>query len=78
MKSSMLQRQVADELVTGSGDLRDVQQSIIAANRELDAAADRPAEHAAAQRESGPNPLWAVNGALVAFVFAALMYLLSR
>jgi hypothetical protein len=79
MKSSMVQRQVTDELVAGSGDLRDVQQAIIAANRESDAAGEMAHEHAvAAQRESGPNPLWAVNGALAAFVFAALMYLASR
>jgi hypothetical protein len=79
MKSSTVQRQVTDELVAGSGDLRDVQRAMIVDNRESDAADETVGEHAvAAQRESGPNPLWAVNGALAAFLFVAVMYLASR
>jgi hypothetical protein len=75
MQTSALQRQVSDEFVAGSGDLQEVQEALLTAGCEHDAdeqeASVRPGE-------PRPNPLWAVNGALVAFVFAALMYLASR
>ena len=75
MQTSALQRQVSDEFVAGSGDLQEVQRALLTAGCEDDAANEdanpRPGE-------ARPNPLWAVNGALVAFVFAALMYLASR
>jgi hypothetical protein len=79
MQSSRLQRQVSDELVTGSGDLRDVQKTLMGADRERDVVGDDAAdEDAELRHEPRPNPLWAVNGALAAFVFAAVMYLASR
>jgi len=75
MQSSALQRQVSDELVAGSGDLQEVQRALLSAGSGREAAADdaRPRPD-----EPRPNPLWAVNGALAAFVFAAVMYLASR
>ena len=76
MQSPSVQRQVPDELVTESGDLHDVQAVLLDANHPGDAANDDALTlHGSEER---PNPLWAVNGALAAFVFAALMYLASR
>jgi hypothetical protein len=49
------------------------------ADRERDVVGDDAAdEDAELRHEPRPNPLWAVNGALAAFVFAAVMYLASR
>ena len=75
MQTSALQRQVSDEFVAGSGDLQEVQEALLTAGCER-----APDDQQASIRpgEPRPNPLWAVNGALVAFVFAALMYLASR
>ena len=77
MQTSTLQRQVSDELVAGSGDLQDLQAVLLDASRERDVANDTDGQIVSIGEER-PNPLWAVNGALAAFVFAALMYLASR
>ena len=74
MQSSALQRQVPDELAA-SGDLREVQQLLNTESLRGDAANVDLDSEAPAKRV---NPLWAVNGALAAFIFAAAMYLASR
>jgi hypothetical protein len=74
MQSPAPQRRVPDELAA-SGDFREVQQMIAADNPRSDA--ENVAPHSEAP-EKRLNPLWAVNGALAAFLFAAAMYLASR
>jgi len=82
MQSTSKQRQLSDEFVAGSGDLREVQEILITQDRECDVANEDAASQVELPesrfKETRPNPLWAVNGALAAFVFAAVMYLASR
>lgn len=74
MQSSAPQLQGPDELAA-TGDLREVQQLIAAESPRSDAANVAPRSETPEKRL---NPLWAVNGALAAFLFAAAMYLASR